>query len=165
MLGSILGVDCMMIRMRILLAVVGTAALCAPAAWADDWPQWGRDASRNMVSDEIGLPVSFSPGETTPDGAAIDMSTTRNVRWVTRLGTHTYGNPVVAGGKVIVGTNDASLDDPRLTKTEGGLILCFDAATGKKRWQLPVPRLLIERTPFDKAPFDAVREFGVYERE
>ena len=56
------------------------------------------------------------------------MATTRNVRWVARLGTHTYGNPVVAGGRVIVGTNDASLKDPRLEKTEGGLILCFDAA-------------------------------------
>ena len=121
-------VSWMKFRLTIVLACAGAVGLAAPAAWADDWPQWGCDASRNMVSDEIGLPVSFSPGETRPDGSAIDMATTRNVRWVTRLGTHTYGNPVVAGGKVIVGTNDASLKDPRLTKTEGGLILCFDAA-------------------------------------
>jgi len=109
-LGNVPGVDCMVIRSEIVLACAGAMGLGAPAARAEDWPQWGRDASRNMVSDEIGLPVSFSPGKTTPDGSAVDMSTTRNVRWLARLGTHTYGNPVVAAGKVIVGTNDASLN-------------------------------------------------------
>jgi len=37
-----------------------------------------------------------------------------------------------AGGKVIVGTNDAKIDDPRFKPTGGGLILCVDAATGKR---------------------------------
>ena len=104
----------------------------AAGAWGGEWAQWGRDSSRNMASDEVGLPTSFHSGTRTPDGSAINMATTRGVRWVVRLGTHTYGNPVVAGGKVIVGTNDAKLDDPRFKPTRGGLILCVDAVTGKQ---------------------------------
>jgi len=84
----------MMIRSGILLAFVGVAASCAPAARADDWPQWGRDASRNMVSDEIGLPVSFDPGKTTPDGSAIDIPTTRNVRWPSRRRPSRWGGRI-----------------------------------------------------------------------
>jgi len=76
----------MIFRLAILLACAGAVGLAVPKMRADDWPQWGRDASRNIVSDEKDLPVSFDPGKTTPDGSAIDMSTTRNVRWVARLG-------------------------------------------------------------------------------
>jgi len=139
------------------LACCGLVFACASAeaggGRGGEWAQWGRDGSRNMVSDEVGLPASFGPGTRTLDGAGIDMATTRGVRWVVQLGSHTYGNPVVAGGKVIVGTNDAKIDDPRFKPTGGGLLLCVDAGTGKRVWQLPVPRLLVEETPFAKAPF------------
>ena len=137
------------------LACCGLVFACASAeaggGRGGEWAQWGRDGSRNMASDEVGLAASFDPGSRTQDGAAIDMATTRGVRWVVRLGSHTYGNPVVAGGKVIVGTNDAKIDDPRFKPTGGGLILCVDAATGKRVWQLPVPRLVVEDTPLAKA--------------
>jgi len=68
------------------------------------------------------------------------MSTTRNVRWVVTLGSQTYGNPVVSGGKLIVGTNDAMLRDDRFKRTRGGLVLCCDAKTGKRLWKLVLPR-------------------------
>ena len=139
------------------LACCGLVFACASAeaegGRGGEWAQWGRDGSRNMASDEVGLPASFDPGTRSPDGSAIDMASTRGVRWVVQLGSHTYGNPVVAGGKVIVGTNDAKIEDPRFKPTGGGLILCVDAATGKRVWQLPVPRLLVADTPFAKPPF------------
>ena len=51
----------------------------APGAWpfhalAGDQPQWGQAWSRNMVSNEKGLPDSFDP------------KTGRNIRWTANLG-------------------------------------------------------------------------------
>src|SRR5213075_1619396 len=56
------------------------------------------------------------------------------------LGSQTYGNPTVAGGRVFVGTNN---DSPRDTKHQGdrGVLMCFEEASGKFLWQLVVPKL------------------------
>ena len=64
------------------------------------WKRW-----RNMVSEEKPLPDSFVPGERKSSGAGIDLATTKNVKWVARLGAGAYGNPTVAGGRVFVGTD------------------------------------------------------------
>src|SRR6266849_1902665 len=82
-------------------------------AGAGDWPMWGHDSSRNMVSDEKDLPVSFVAGQFKSGSEEIDMATTKNVRWVAKLGSQSYGNPTVAGGKVFVGTNNDSPRDPQ----------------------------------------------------
>ena len=99
-----------------------------------------------MVSVEERLPSSFEPGKKRPDGSGIDMSTTRNVRWVAKLGTENYSSPVVANGRVFIGTNDDSLDDDRYSATEGGLLLCLEEASGRRLWKLVVPRLEIDRS-------------------
>ena len=65
-----------------------------------DWPMWGGTADRNMVSEMIGLPTDW------------DIETGRNIKWVADLGSQSYGNPVVAGGMVFVGTNNELLRDP-----------------------------------------------------
>ena len=119
---------------------------CCLAGWsasvtAKDWPQWGGTDDRNMVSSEKGLPDSFTPGKKKPDGSGIDRSTTRNVKWVAKLGSQTCGNATVAGGRVFIGTNDCFVNDPRYRSTRGGLLKCFDEQTGKLLWQLVVPRL------------------------
>ncbi len=105
-----------------------------------DWPMWGGDASRNMVSTEKGLPDTFDPGKHGPNTEETDMATTRNIKWVAKVGSQFYGNPTVAGGKVFVGTNNES---PRDKKYEGdySMVMCFDEATGKFLWQLAVPKL------------------------
>jgi len=43
---------------------------------AADWPTWGGDATRNMVSFETGLDFDFEPGEMNDD-ESVDMSTTK----------------------------------------------------------------------------------------
>ena len=108
-------------------AVLGVLAL-GSAAWAADQPQWGRAWSRNMVSDETALPETFDP------------ATGRNIKWSVRLGTNTHATPVVAGGKVLVGTNN---DVPRDPRHEGdrGVLMCFNEADGRFCWQLVVPKL------------------------
>ncbi|MGE5609314.1 MAG: PQQ-binding-like beta-propeller repeat protein, partial [Bacillota bacterium] len=105
-----------------------------------DWPQWGGRNTRNMISDEKGLPDSFvaRPKDTGPTGG--DRATATNVKWVARLGSAAYGNPTVAGGRVFVGTDDETVaEDPRFERARGGLVKCLDEATGKLLWQLVVP--------------------------
>ncbi len=68
------------------------------------------------------------------------MATTESVRWVARLGNQTYGSPVIAGGKVFVGTNNEEPRDPRI-QGDRGVLMCFDEKTGGFLWQLVVPKL------------------------
>jgi outer membrane protein assembly factor BamB len=96
-------------------------------AQAADQPQWGQAWSRNMISAETNLPDSF------------DLETGRNVKWIADIGTQTHSTPVVAGGRVYIGTNN---DQPRDPKHQGdrGVLMCFDEATGRFLWQLVVPK-------------------------
>ena len=131
---------------RILITVA--VALSGSVASAEDWPQWGCGPTRNMASDAKNLPLSFGPGKPKDRSRQIDMSTTRNVKWAIVLGSQTYGNPVVSGGKIIVGMNDAMLKDNRFKRTRGGRLICCDAETGKTLWQLVVPRYEVREDGF-----------------
>ena len=122
------------------ILVTVAVGLSSSIASAGDWPEWGYGPNRNMASDAKNLPLSFGPGKPKKDSRQIDMSTTRNVKWALVLGSQTYGNPVISGGKIIVGTNDGMLKDDRFKRTRGGLVICCDAETGKTLWQLVVPR-------------------------
>jgi outer membrane protein assembly factor BamB len=124
-------------RTVLLLAVVLGGAVWAGA---EDWPQWGRTPARNFYSPAQGVLTDFDPGQFKPGTEEVDRSTLRNVRWVAKLGSRTYGNPTVAGGRVFVGTNNESPRDPRL-KGDRGIVLCLDEQTGAFRWQLAVPKL------------------------
>lgn len=123
-----------------IAAVSYKAHTTATTTATTDWPMWGHNASRNMVSTEKGLPVTFEPGKFKGSTEEIDMATTKNVRWVAKLGSQAYGNPVVAGGKVFVGTNNESPRDPKV-KGDNGILMCFDEKTGKFLWQLVSPKL------------------------
>jgi hypothetical protein len=87
------------------------------AAWpilarAGDWPMWGHDPSHNMVSAEKNLPVTVDLGKAKEEGT-VDLATTRNIKWVAKLGSASYGNATIANGRVYVGTNNASPRDPK----------------------------------------------------
>ena len=129
----------------VVLLLVGLSG----ASQAGDWPQWGGpDPGRNMVSSETGLPATFQRGKKSPQGREIDPTTTRNVRWATRLGTYIYGNPTVAAGRVFVGTDDSLLSgDARLRPTKGGMVQCLDEATGRVLWRLATPNRGKDRLP------------------
>jgi outer membrane protein assembly factor BamB len=119
----------------ILLLSLGAARL----GLAADQPQWGEPFSRNMVSDELQLPVRFDPGRRDTKTGAIKAGSTEGVRWVARLGDQTNGSPVVAGGKILVGTNNGHPRDERI-ENDRGVLACFDEATGEFLWQLNVPK-------------------------
>lgn len=121
-------------------ATLAATMLHAGAAYAADWPFWGRDADRNMVSEQKGIPGEFDPGEFKEGSEEVDLATTKNVKWVAKLGSQAYGNPTVANGRVYVGTNNESPRDPEHTG-DRGIVMCFDEKTGEFVWQLVVPKL------------------------
>ena len=93
------------------LAFLAAASLFLPALQAGDWPMWGGTPSRNMVAVASGIPDDIHSGKFIPKTETIDPKTTKNVKWVAKLGSQTYGTPVVAGGRVFVGTNNESPRD------------------------------------------------------
>lgn len=122
----------------IFTLTIGIASLLAHA---EDWPQWGgNDPGRNMYSTATGLPESFEPGKFKPGSEDIDMATTKNVKWVAKLGSQTYGNPVVANGKVFVGTNNATPRDEKM-KDDRANLYAFNEYNGDYLWQLAIPKL------------------------
>lgn len=133
--------DVRYIAARVSLAIFAAAAIQAFCAFgADDWPMWGRTNHRNMYSPERGLPAQFDPGKFKPGSDEVDLSTAVNLRWVAKLGSQTYGNAVVAAGKVLIGTNNENPRDPQHVG-DRGILLCLDEKTGELIWQLVVPKL------------------------
>jgi outer membrane protein assembly factor BamB len=87
-----------------------------------DWPMWGGTPDRNMVSAMKGLPSEW------------DVKTKKNVKWVANLGSQSYGNPVVAGGMVFVGTNNELVRDPK-QPGDRGVLMAFRESDGEFMWQ------------------------------
>ena len=111
------------------------AAKSTPAtdtAKSGDWPMWGGSPSRNMVNSSKGLDLSFEAAETPAEG--------KNLVWSAPLGSQTYGNPIVAGGKVFVGSNNGG-EYREKHKGDRGCVLCFNEADGKFLWQLTREKL------------------------
>ncbi|MCX6367317.1 MAG: PQQ-binding-like beta-propeller repeat protein [Armatimonadetes bacterium] len=119
------------------LIALSVGALITRAA---DWPYWGGGASRNMVSSETNTPTTWDPGRYKGSTEEIDLATTKNVKWVAKLGSQSYGNPTISGGKIFVGTNNESPRDEKL-KGDRAVLLCLDEKTGELVWQLAIPKL------------------------
>jgi outer membrane protein assembly factor BamB len=122
---------------------VGQASPAPPALQnvpAGDWPMWCRTPSRNMACDEKNLPDSWDVGKFKPDSEEVDLSTTKNIKWVAKLGSQAYGNVAVSGGKVFIGTNNEA---PRSKLFDGdrSVMMCIDEKTGALLWQFAIPKL------------------------
>jgi len=89
-----------------------------------DWPQWGGSPERNNTPVDSKVPSSWN----VEDGT--------NILWSSELGSESYGNPVVANGKVYVGTNNGKGYLTRYpTSVDLGVLVCFDEKDGKFLWQ------------------------------
>ena len=97
-----------------------------------DWPCLGGDIFRNMVNATTGISIDFEPAEDPQEG--------KHLLWTARLGSQTYGNPVVAGGRVFVATNNGAEYRPK-HKGDRGCLLAFDEKTGEFLWQLTREKL------------------------
>lgn len=108
-----------------------------------DWPMWGGDISRNMNNESTNLDFDFDP-----DGGD-------DVLWTGALGSQTYGNPTVAGGRVYVGTNNGAGHRPKHPASEDrGILLCFNEKTGDLEWQLT--RLKLESGRVNDWPLQGI---------
>jgi outer membrane protein assembly factor BamB len=91
---------------------------------AKDCPQWQLSPLRNNVVESEKIPLSWN------------VETGENLRWSAKLGSETYGNPVIANGKVYVGTNNGAAYLKRYPNSiDLGVLLAFDEQTGKFLWQ------------------------------
>ncbi len=89
---------------------------------SQDWPMWGGTAQRNMASQVKNLPSTW------------DVKTKAHIKWKADLGSTSYGNPVVADGKIFLGTNNENPKNPSITGDKGVLI-CLRESDGKFLWQ------------------------------
>ena len=72
--------------LNLLTLAASTLSLASPTfGGALDQSQWGERWSRNMVSEEKGLPDTFHP------------KIAKNIAWVAKLGSETHSTPVIAG--------------------------------------------------------------------
>ncbi|MEM7456775.1 MAG: PQQ-binding-like beta-propeller repeat protein [Planctomycetota bacterium] len=99
---------------------------------SSEWSMWGGTINRNMISDQENITLDF------------DLATGHNVIWSARLGSQTYGNPVVAGDKVFVGTNNGSRYR-RQIEGDKGIFLAFRRDNGRFLWQLTRDKLAAGR--------------------
>lgn len=101
-----------------------------------DWPMWGGSPSRNMANPTTGLNFEFELEDKEEKKPA------KRINWTARLGSQTYGNPVISGGKVFVGTNNGGRHRPK-HQGDRGCVLAFDIRNGKLLWQLTRQKLPI----------------------
>ena len=120
--------DPMKPRSLILFSTAALTAALALPSFGADWPMWGGRPDRNMVSDEKGIPRTW------------DIKSKTNVKWEAELGSQSYGNPVVADGKILVGTNNELLRNPKLGG-DRGVVMCFRESDGEFLWQMTHPKL------------------------
>ena len=92
----------------------------------NSWPLLGGTINRNMANTvEKGIPDTWS----------IEKGKEKNIKWVAKLGSQSYGGPVIAGGRIFVGTNNESPRDPAV-KGDKGVLMCFRESDGKFLWQI-----------------------------
>ncbi len=89
-----------------------------------DWPQWGGSYGRNNTPEGKNIPIKWN------------VETGENILWSMPLGSETYGNPVVANGKVYIGTNNGNGYIKRYpSSVDLGCLVCFDEKSGQFLWQ------------------------------
>jgi outer membrane protein assembly factor BamB len=93
-----------------------------------DSPMFGGTPQRNMVNTiDKDVPIDFS----------IEEGKEKNVLWSAQLGDKAYGGPVIADGRVYVGTNNHNPRDPKdMTDDSEAVLMVFEEKTGKFLWQL-----------------------------
>jgi len=76
----------LLLALVLSLAAVSTR-LAASDPGTNNWPMWGGTPDRNQVSSMKNVPSEW------------DVKSKKNIKWVAELGSQSYGNPIVAGGK------------------------------------------------------------------
>ncbi|HEX3314100.1 MAG TPA: PQQ-binding-like beta-propeller repeat protein [Gemmataceae bacterium] len=96
-----------------------------------DSPMFGGTPQRNMVNTiDKNVPIDFG----------IEEGKEKNVLWSALLGDKAYGGPVIANGRIYVGTNNINPRDPKdMSDGSVAVLMVFEEKTGKFLWQLKHP--------------------------
>jgi outer membrane protein assembly factor BamB len=123
---------------RLLASACAVSLVLIALLPAGDWTTWGRTADRNLVSQETNLPSSFHTAFSSNTGY-FEAGASRNVKWAAPTGYLSYGTPVVAEGRLLVGTT-RYVNIPKYQGDRGSL-LCLDESTGRLLWHMSIPRI------------------------
>jgi outer membrane protein assembly factor BamB len=109
-------------RLKRLAVILMLAVVASLPLAAQDWPMWGGTPQRNMTSAMKNLPASW------------DVNAGTNIKWKATIGTTSNGNPVVADGKIFLGTNNGNPRNPEISGDKG-VLMCFRESDGEFLWQ------------------------------
>jgi len=116
--------------------VIGSSTAANPTVKPGEWNQWGGTSLRNNTPVGEGIVTEWSPGDFDRKTGAWNPAKAKNIKWVAALGSQTYGNTVVASGKVFLGTNNSNGYLKRYSSdTDLGVLVCINEADGKFLWQ------------------------------
>jgi hypothetical protein len=125
----------------------GQSYLCGTTVPSEDWSQWGGSSLKNNNSAAVDIPTGWNVGKFDRRTGLWDKSSAENIRWIANLGSLSYSNPVVSGGRLFIGTNNGSGYLARYPKqVDLGCLLCFDEASGAWLWQHSSEKLSTGRT-------------------
>ena len=131
-------------------AAASSVSLRASDPGSSDWPMWGGTPDRNQTSNMKNAPTEW------------DVKSKKNIKWVADLGSQSYGNPVVAGGVVLVGTNNELVRDPK-QPGDRGVLMAFRESDGQFLWQQT--HLKLESGRANDWPFQGVASSPLVEGE
>jgi outer membrane protein assembly factor BamB len=113
-------VACVLASTTLFSRAIGADASVRPAGTihfsATDWPCWRGRQADGVASSDQSLPLRWSKSE--------------NVLWSVNIPGRGHGSPIVIGDRVVITTADEERDSQS--------VLCFDRATGVRRWQTVV---------------------------
>lgn len=132
------------------------ASLAEDKPATGDWPLFGGTLQRNMANTtDKNIPIDWS----------VEEGKQKHIKWQAQLGSKCYGGPVVADGKVFVGTNNGNPRDPKITG-QRAVLMAFSEADGKFLWQIahdyPTDELFHEAIPVGLCSTPAVEGKRVY---
>lgn len=84
------------------------------------------------------LPAPAAPGRS----ALPEVFGPEQLLWEIELGIHQYTVPQIDRGRMYLGINDRNIEHPVVKRSDGGIVMCIEQATGKMIWQLPIPRFM-----------------------
>jgi outer membrane protein assembly factor BamB len=93
---------------------------------------FGGTPQRNMVN---------TVDKNTPVDWSIEKGKSKNIKWIANLGSYCYGGPIIADGKVFVGTNNSNPRDKKLVDAKGkalrmAVLMAFRESDGEFLWQI-----------------------------
>lgn len=101
-----------------------------------DWPQWGGSSYRNNTPQATGIPVEWNVGDFDRRTGRWISDNASAIKWGAPVGGYTYGNPVIANGRLFVGTNNEhGYLDRYPADVDLGCLIAFDEQTGEFLWQ------------------------------